>query len=119
MKPNSFFYRHYLVAGESFTTHAAAVLAGVVMMVVGLALASTVALLPVGVVIGLLGLFIFGGGIFAHIQSPVKFRDLLDTVVSLAGAAIGLTFTLAVVLFLVAFAASVIVLGAGWLKTVL
>ena len=119
MNANSFFYRHYLVAGESFTTHAAAVLTGAVMMIAGLALAATVAMFPVGVVVGLLGLFIFGGGVFAHIQRPVKLHDLLDTVVSLAGAAIGMTFTLAVVLFIAAFGVSVIVLIAGWLWTAL
>jgi hypothetical protein len=119
MKATTFFHRHYLVAGESFTTHAAAVLVGVTMMLAGLAVTSTVALLPVGIVIGLLGLLIFGGGVFAHIQSPVKFRDLLDTVVSLATVAIGMTFTLAVLLFLVAFSVSVISLIVGWLRTVL
>jgi hypothetical protein len=119
MKASSFFHRHYLVAGESFTTHAAAVLTGGVMMIVGLALATTVTFLPVGLVVGLLGLFIFGGGIFAHIQSPVKFRDLLDSTIALAGAAIGMTFTLAVLLFLVAISVSVIVLMVGWLRSVL
>src|SRR5689334_2044225 len=103
MKATTFFHRHYLAAGESFTTHAAAVLVGLVMMIVGAALAATVAFLPVGVVIGLLGLLIMGGGIFAHIQSPVKFQDLADAVIGLAGAAISLTLTLAVALFLVAF----------------
>jgi hypothetical protein len=119
MKASSFFHRHYLVAGESFTTHAAAVLTGAVMMIVGLALAATVTFLPVGLVVGLLGLFIFGGGVFAHIQSPVKFRDLLDSTVALAGAAIGMTFALAVLLFLVAISVSVIVLMVGWLRSVL
>jgi hypothetical protein len=119
MKASSFFYRHYLVAGESFTTHAGAVLTGGVMMMVGLALATTVTFLPVGLVIALLGLFIFGGGIFAHIQSPVKFRDLLDSTIALAGAAIGMTFALAVLLFLLAMSVSVIVLVAGWLRSVL
>ena len=119
MRASSFFHRHYLVAGESFTTHAAAVLTGGVMMIVGLGLAATVTFLPVGVVVGLLGLFILGGGIFAHIQSPVKFRDLLDSTVALAGAAIAMTFTLAVLLFLVAMSVSVLVLVAGWLRSVL
>ncbi len=46
-------------------------------------------------------LFTLGAGTFGHIQRPVKFRDLVDAVVSLAGAAISITFTLAVLLFVV------------------
>jgi hypothetical protein len=119
MKASAFFHRHYLVAGESLTTHAAAVLVGIALIVVGVALTATVALLPVGVVIGVLGLLILGGGIFAHIQGPVRFSDLADSVIGLAGAAIGLTFTLAVAVFLVAFCASVVVALVGWLRSVL
>jgi hypothetical protein len=117
MRASAFFHRHYLVAGESLTTHAAAVLVGAVMIVAGVALAATVAFLPVGVVVGVLGLLILGGGIFAHIQSPVRFKDLADSVIGLAGAAIGLTFTLAVALFLVAFGVSVVVALVGWLRS--
>ena len=119
MKADSFISRHYLVAGESLTTHAAAVLVGLVLMAGGAAIAATVALLPVGVVIGLLGLFIFGGGVFAHIQSPVKFRDMLDSVISLAGMAIGMTFTLAAALVLLAISVSIVWVIAGWLRSVL
>jgi hypothetical protein len=116
MKANSFFYRHYFAAGESLSVHAAAVMVGVMMMIAGLVLAATVALLPVGVMVGLLGLFIFGGGVFGHIQRPVRFGDLVDTVLSLAGAAIGMTFTLAVLLFLTAVTVSVVWLSVGWLR---
>ena len=119
MKATSFLYRHYLVDGESLTTHAAAVMIGSVMIVAGVVLVSTVALMPVGVVVGVLGLFILGGGTFAHIQRPVKFRDLVDAVVSLAGAAISITFTLAVLLFVGALGVSAISLIAEWLRTVL
>jgi hypothetical protein len=117
MKADSFIARHYLVAGESVTTHAAAVLIGVVLMAIGAAAAATVALLPVGVVIALLGLLIFGGGIFAHIQSPVTFRDMLDTVVSLAGMAISMTFTLAVALFIAALGVSALWVTVEWLRS--
>ncbi len=116
MRANSFFYRHYLAAGESFSTHAAAVLVGAVLMAVGAALVFTVAFLPVGVAIGLLGLLIFGGGVFGHIQSPVKFRDLLDSVVSLSGAAIGMTFALAVMLFLVVVGFGIVAALVEWLR---
>lgn len=119
MKAKSFISRHYLVAGESLTTHAAAVFVGLVMMAAGAAIAASVSLLPVGVVVGLLGLLILGGGVFAHIQSPVTFRDMLGTVVSLAGMAISMTFTLAVALFLVAMTVSVVWLMAGWIRSVL
>ena len=64
-------------------------------------------------------LFILGGGTFAHIQRPVKFRDLVDAVVSLAGATISITFTLAVLLFVAALSVSAISLVAEWLRTVL
>jgi hypothetical protein len=103
---------------ESRVFHAAAVLAGLVLMVVGLALMATVSLLPVGVALGLLGLFILGGGLFAHIESPVKIRDMLGAVVSLSGAAIGMTFSLAVALFVVAMSVSVVFLIAGWLRSI-
>jgi len=119
MKANSFINRHYFAGNESLTTHAAAVAVGVAMMIAGLALTATVAFLPVGVVIGILGLLIFGGGIFAHIQRPVKFHDLLDATVSLAGAAIAMTFGLAIALFLVAFSISIIGALVTWLSHLL
>lgn len=48
--------------------HAAAIVIGFVMMVAGLGLGVTMIMLPVGVTIGLLGLAIFIGGIFARID---------------------------------------------------
>lgn len=51
-----------------FLEHAAAVLIGFVLMVVGLGLGVTMIMLPVGIVIGLLGVAIFVGGIFARID---------------------------------------------------
>jgi hypothetical protein len=49
-----------------FLEHAAAVVVGFVMMVVGLALGVTMIMLPAGLVIGLLGVAIFMGGLFAR-----------------------------------------------------
>jgi hypothetical protein len=49
-----------------FLEHAAAVLVGFVMMVVGLGLGVTMIMLPVGITIGLLGFAIFVGGLFAR-----------------------------------------------------
>jgi len=116
MRATAFFHRHYLVAGESVTTHAAAVLVGGLMTVIGVALIATVAFLPVGVVIAFLGLLILGVGVFAHIQRPVKFADMADSVMALAGAAIALTFVLAMALFLIAFVASVVGSLVGWFR---
>lgn len=118
MKAQSFVHDHYSTeVGESPTGHAAAILGGFVMIVAGLGLAFTVALLPVGLVVGLLGLFILGGGVFGHIRSPLKFKDLMETIVGLAGAAIGMTFTLAIAAFVVGFAVTVLVLLFGWVRS--
>jgi hypothetical protein len=117
MKAPPFVHDHYSPeVGESPIGHAAAILAGLVMMVVGLGLALTVAMLPVGLVVGLLGLLILGGGVFGHIRSPLKFKDLMETIVGLAAAAIGMTFTLAIVAFLAGFVITVLVLLFGWIR---
>jgi hypothetical protein len=117
MKAQTFIHNHYSTqVGESPTGHAAAVLGGLVMMVAGLGLVFTVALLPVGIVVGLLGLFIFGAGLFGHIRSPLKLKDLMETVVGLAAAAIGMTFTLAIAAFVVGFGVTVLVLLYGWIR---
>lgn len=86
------------------------------MMAAGLALVLNVALLPVGTVIGLLGLFVLADGVFAHIARPLKVRDLVDAVIGLSGAAIALTFALAVVFFLVAFGAGTFAAMFEWLR---
>lgn len=49
--------------------HAAAVVVGFVLMVVGLALGVTMIMLPAGIVIGLLGVALFVGGLFARIDA--------------------------------------------------
>jgi hypothetical protein len=119
MKAHTFVHDHYSPeVGESPTGHAVAILTGVVMMMVGLALVLTVAMLPVGVVVGLLGLFTFAGGIFGHIRSPLKFRDLTDTVIGLTAAAIGMTFTLAIAVFVVGLMVTLAVLMFGWIRGV-
>ena len=48
--------------------HAAAVLIGFIMMVIGLGLGVTMVMLPLGIPVGLLGFVIFVGGLFAHID---------------------------------------------------
>jgi small-conductance mechanosensitive channel len=97
MTVQTFFQRHYSpLAGESPTGHAIAVLGGLVLMALGAVIALSLVLLPLGSVIGLVGLMVFGAGVFAHIQSPLKLRDLMDAIVTLTGAAIAGTFALAV-----------------------
>jgi predicted CXXCH cytochrome family protein len=114
---HTFVHDHYsLDAGESPTGHAAAILGGLVLMTAGLGLVYTVALLPVGLVVGLLGLFIFVAGVFGHIRSPLKPNDLMETIVSLAGMAVGLTFTLAIATFVVGFAVTVVMLLFGLVR---
>ena len=48
--------------------HAAAIVIGFVMMVVGLGLGVTMIMLPVGLVVGLIGVAMFVGGLFAHVN---------------------------------------------------
>lgn len=50
----------------NFLWHAAAVVIGFAMMVIGLGLGVTMIMLPVGLVVGLLGVLIFLGGLFAR-----------------------------------------------------
>ena len=95
MTLQEFAHRHYSTSvGESPSAHAAAVLAGMTLIVGGVALVASVVFIPLGMVIGLLGLMLFGAGVVGHIQSPVTFSDAMDAVVGLTGAAIAMTFML-------------------------
>jgi hypothetical protein len=117
MKASTFVHDHYSVdAGESPTGHAAAMLVGLVMMTGGLGLALTVAFLPVGIVVGLLGLFVCIAGFVGHVRSPLKLRDLMDTIIALAGAAIGMTIALAIAVFVIGFVSTVLVLLFEWIS---
>ena len=58
--------KHAAEAGGRFFWHAAAVVVGLVLMVVGLALGVTMIMLPAGLVIGLLGVGILVTGLFAR-----------------------------------------------------
>ncbi len=53
---------------EAVLAHIAAVVIGLVMMIVGLGLGVTMIMLPAGLVIGLIGAALFVGGLFAHID---------------------------------------------------
>jgi archaellum biogenesis protein FlaJ (TadC family) len=61
-------HRPWVRTTESVLGHIAALIVGFVMMVVGLALGVTIIMLPAGIVIGLLGVVIFIGGLFARIN---------------------------------------------------
>ena len=62
--------RHLLAMVGHFLGHVAAVVLGFVLIIVGLAMGVTMVLLPAGVVIGLLGVALVVGGVFARITPP-------------------------------------------------
>jgi archaellum biogenesis protein FlaJ (TadC family) len=61
-------HRPWIKATESVLGHIAAVIIGFIMMVIGLGLGVTIIMLPVGLVIGLAGVAMFIGGLFARID---------------------------------------------------
>jgi hypothetical protein len=61
--------RRILGGVATFFEHAAAVLVGLVLIVIGLGLGVTMIMLPVGVVVGLVGVLLVVGGLFARVNS--------------------------------------------------
>jgi hypothetical protein len=60
---------HRALAGTGrFLEHAAAVVVGLILMIVGLGLGVTMIMLPVGIAMGLLGVAIVVAGLFARID---------------------------------------------------
>lgn len=117
MNVHAFLHRHYSPkVGESPGGHAIAIVTGGTMMVAGTGLAMSIVFLPVGAVIGLLGLFVLIEGVFGHIKRPLKLSDLLDAAIGLAGAAIAVTFALAIVFFLVSFGAGTVAGLIEWVR---
>src|SRR5687768_10275001 len=113
-----FIHRHYSPAvGESPTGHAIAILAGLALIAIGAALIVSVVFLPAGLAIGVLGVLILGAGVFSHIMSPLTFADLMDAVVGLSGAAITLTFAIAVAAIVAGFGVSVFVSFLRWVAS--
>lgn len=51
-------------AAGSFLGHGAAIAAGLILMITGIAMGVTIVMLPVGVLLGLAGLFVFLWGLF-------------------------------------------------------
>jgi hypothetical protein len=118
MTVQDFVHRHYSQAvGESPTGHAVAVLAGLVLIAIGVALVVSVVFLPAGIAIGVLGALILGAGVFAHILSPLTFTDLMDAVIGLSGAAITLTIAIVIVAFVAGFGITVLVSLLRWLAS--
>ena len=62
--------RHFLTMTGHFLGHVAAVVLGFVLIIVGLAMGVTMVLLPAGIVIGLIGVALVVGGVFARITPP-------------------------------------------------
>ena len=60
--------RPWIRMTESVLGHTAAVVIGFLMMVLGLGLGVTIIMLPVGIVIGLIGVAVFVGGLFARVN---------------------------------------------------
>ena len=111
------FYRYWWPgAEESATGHAAAMLSGLTLIAIGAAMVATVVLVPLGAVFTVLGVMLFGFGVFAHIQSPLKLTDLLDTLVGLTGAAIAMTFSLTVLAMAVGLVVTALYAFLQWVR---
>jgi hypothetical protein len=59
---------HVLCGVGCFLEHAAFVVVGLLLMIAGLGLGATIIMMPVGIVLGMLGVAAVVGGIFGHID---------------------------------------------------
>jgi hypothetical protein len=71
----SWWDHRWVIAAGNVLGHLAAIIIGFVMMMVGLALGVTMIMLPVGVVIGLLGVAVFIAGIFGRFVLESSSRE--------------------------------------------
>jgi hypothetical protein len=69
MDRNTFSFRSLLRAGENVALHLGAMVLGFILMVVGLGLGVTMVLLPIGIVVGLLGVLLFVGGLLVRFKA--------------------------------------------------
>jgi hypothetical protein len=53
----------------------AAMIIGLVMTAAGIGMTATIVMLPVGIIVWLLGVAIFVGGLFAHVEEPERSSD--------------------------------------------
>jgi hypothetical protein len=60
--------RKLIKAGEHFAGHLLAIIGGILLMVIGLALGVTMVLLPVGIPVGLVGVLLFVWGMFGRFK---------------------------------------------------
>jgi hypothetical protein len=71
MQGHSSVGRHLVEASERVIEHIAAIVVGFVLMIAGVAMGVTIVMLPLGLPIGLTGLFLFMWGLY-HRATPVK-----------------------------------------------
>ena len=62
--------RHLLTMAGHFLGHVTAVVLGFVLIIVGLAMGVTIVMLHAGIVIGLIGVALVVGGMFARLTPP-------------------------------------------------
>ena len=101
--------------GESALGHGLVLTAGFVLLAVATMLVASIVWIPAGVVIGIVGLVALAGGIWAHIANPLNITDLADSLVKMTGAAIAITFGLAVAAIVIGYAVTVVVGLVRWL----
>jgi hypothetical protein len=101
--------------GESVLGHGLILAAAFLLLVIATILAASVVWIPAAVVVGIVGLFALAGGIWAHITNPVNVEDLADSLVKMTGAAIAITFGIAVIATVAGYAVSVVVGLLRWL----
>jgi hypothetical protein len=101
--------------GESPIGHGLAITAGFTLLVVATLLVASVVWMPAGIVIGIVGVLALVGGIWARITSPLNVEDLADSLVKMTGAAIAMTFGLAVAAIVAGFALTLLVSLIRWL----
>jgi cadmium resistance protein CadD (predicted permease) len=101
--------------GESVLGHGLILAAGFLLLVIATLLAASVVWIPAAVVVGIVGMFALAGGIWAHITNPVNVEDLADSLVKMTGAAIAITFGIAVIATIAGYAVSVVVGLLRWL----
>ncbi len=61
--------KEFARAAGTFFGHVAAIIVGLIVMVVGLAMGVTIVMLPIGLVIGLGGLLLFGWGLLNYTRA--------------------------------------------------
>jgi hypothetical protein len=71
---NILWHQPWVRTTEAVVGHVVAVIAGFIMIVFGLGLSLTMIMLPVGLVIGLVGVATLVGGLFARIDPSTRAR---------------------------------------------